>query len=299
MRVQVPRPVQGSSEAQECARRARSIFWIRVVERGNLSLQPLTPGISRMNDDEFEDDYASEGDDNQATIEYVYEFLFDNGSRKEFRIQLDYETLNIINEPLDEYPEWTELEYCKCPNCPLEEDEHPQCPVAKALWHLIDAFKDVPSDTETTVQVHTKARTYIGRTKTERGVSAILGLMMASSGCPVLGRLKPMVETHLPFATPDETTYRILAMYLMGQYFAYRRGERADWELEELLDFFEEVQTVNVSFCNRLQGIDSEGASVNAVAILEDMANFTGFLIQSDELGRLEGIFGTLDKHRY
>ncbi|MCA9689668.1 MAG: hypothetical protein KC636_08660, partial [Myxococcales bacterium] len=223
-----------------------------------------------MEDDIGSDD-AYEGDIT-AFVEYVYEFIFDDGTVKEFRVRLDYETLNIIQEPRAEYPEWTDLEYCKCPNCPLSVEDSPQCPVARTLVHLIDSFRGVPSDTEVTVKVHSKARTYLGRTKTERGVSALLGLTMASSGCPVLGRLKPMVETHLPFATPDETTYRILAMYLMGQYFAYRRGEHADWELEELLDFFEEVQTVNVSFCNRLQGIDSEGASVNAVAILEDMA---------------------------
>jgi len=235
-------------------------------------------------------------DGEEATVDYVYEFVFQDGTSKKVSVSLEYETLNVINKPRDRYPGWTALEYCKCPNCPLEEDEHPQCPVAKTLVHVIDALKDVPSDDNVTVRVRSKARTYQCETTTKRGMSGILGLAMASSGCPILGRLKPMVETHLPFATPDETTYRILGMYLMAQYFAYRRGERADWELEELLDFFEEVQTVNVSFCNRLSAIDSEGSAVDAVAILEDMANFTGFLIQSDELGRLESIFAEISR---
>lgn len=228
----------------------------------------------------------------QAVV-YTYEFVFPDGSKKEFKVELDYETLNFEAEPRGTYPSWTALEFCQCPNCPLDPADYPHCPVAQAMVHLIGFFKDIPAQDNVLVQVRSKPRTILKETTLQKGLSALLGLVMASSGCPILGRMKPMVETHLPFATADETIYRFLAMYLVAQYFAYRRGEPADWDLEELINYFEEVRMVNVSFCRRLKGIDHEGATIRAVALLEDMADFTGFLIQSDELGRLEMIFNT------
>lgn len=238
-----------------------------------------------------EHDPGSGQENDSMSILYVYEFLFTDGSKKSFEVKLDYDTLNIVTQARASYPSWTALEFCQCPNCPLSVAENPNCPVAQGMVHLIDFFKDIPDQDHVLVQVRSKRRTIAKESTLQKGLSALMGLVMASSGCPILGRMKPMVETHLPFATADETIYRFLAMYLVAQYFAYRRGELADWDLEELINYFEEVRTVNVSFCRRLKAIDHEGATIRAVALLEDMADFTGFLIQSDELGRLENIF--------
>ncbi|MEZ4453716.1 MAG: hypothetical protein R3B09_29950 [Nannocystaceae bacterium] len=242
-------------------------------------------------DSEFDDQESAK--DTPEPIEYIYEFVFSDGTKKEFRVKLDYETLNIVTEARRDYPRWTALEFCQCPNCPLSPRQHPNCPVAQTLVHLIDFFKDIPAQDNVLVQVRSKRRTIVKETALQKGLSALMGLVMPASGCPILGRMKPMVETHLPFATADETIYRFLAMYLVAQYFSYRRGEPADWDLEELIAYFEEVRMVNVSFCRRLKAIDHEGATIRAVALLEDMADFTGFLIQQDELGRLEGIFNS------
>lgn len=77
----------------------------------------------------------------QESIQYVYEFVFPDGSTKKFSVRLDYSTLNIVTEPRASYPPWTALEFCQCPNCPLTPREHPVCPVAKTLVHLIDFLR--------------------------------------------------------------------------------------------------------------------------------------------------------------
>ncbi|MBK8262995.1 MAG: hypothetical protein IPK80_16860 [Nannocystis sp.] len=51
----------------------------------------------------------------QESIQYVYEFVFPDGSTKEFSVRLDYSTLNIVTEPRASYPPWTALEFCQCP----------------------------------------------------------------------------------------------------------------------------------------------------------------------------------------
>ena len=61
-----------------------------------------------------------------------------------------------------------------------------------------------------------------------------------------------MVRFHLPFATREETMYRVVAMYLMAQYFRQRNGLEPDWEMADLVHMYEDVTVVNKSFVDRL-----------------------------------------------
>ncbi len=49
------------------------------------------------------------------------------------------------------------------------------------------------------------------------GIASLLGLRMATSGCPVLAKLRPMAAFHIPFATDEETLYRAVATYFIAQ----------------------------------------------------------------------------------
>ena len=114
---------------------------------------------------------------------------------------------------------------------------------------------------------------------------------MVTSGCPVLDMLRPMVRFHLPFATPTETTYRAVAMYLMAQFFLHRNGQKPDWELDDLVRVYGEVQAVNQGFSQRLREISSEDASSNALNILDCFASFIVLSIDEDMLSNFESLF--------
>lgn len=62
----------------------------------------------------------------------------------------------------------------------------------------------------------TEERTYSKDTLLQQGLASLLGIVMTTSGCPVLEPLKPMVRFHLPFATLTETVYRMVSMCLVG-----------------------------------------------------------------------------------
>ncbi len=68
---------------------------------------------------------------------------------------------------------------------------------------------------------------------------------MATSACPVLARLRPMAQQHLPFASNREFILRAVALYLARQYFNSREGRRPDWELRGLVKAFQQLQLVN------------------------------------------------------
>jgi hypothetical protein len=83
-----------------------------------------------------------------------------------------------------------------------------------------------------------------------------------------MDQLRPMVRFHLPFASMDETIYRAVAMYLVGQYFRMRKGKKPDWELEHLSETYQGVAQVNKGMSERLRHASTDDANVNAIAIL-------------------------------
>src|SRR5690606_4431441 len=104
--------------------------------------------------------------------------------------------------------DWTRLDYCQCSNCPLRKSETPCCPAAVDLQQLVADFKNQAAFQKVDVIVSTQERSYSKRTGLEEGLRSLMGLIMATSECPILGELRPMASHHMPFATNDEFTLR-------------------------------------------------------------------------------------------
>lgn len=224
-------------------------------------------------------------------ITYVYKFGFRDGTEKEFRIKIDSRSLELIPERERDLPEWTELHFSQCPNCPLDEEKSRFCPVAGNIAEVVDFFKGMFSYEEVDVSIETEARTYFKHTSVQNGLSSMIGIYMVTSGCPVMEKLKPMVRYHLPFATEEETKYRALSMYLLAQYFRSKHKKEPDWELKKLTDIYDDVRTVNRAFCQRLSSIKIKDAGVNALVILDCFASFVLFSINREMIDEVENLF--------
>ncbi len=224
----------------------------------------------------------------KKTISFHYKFTLSDGEIREFGLELDSETLSLARKEKEIYPEWTRLPYHKCPNCPLSDAQHMHCPIAANLVGLVEFFKDSISHEEVDVEITTETRRYVKHTSLQIGISSLIGIYMVTSGCPVMDKLRPMVRTHLPFATREETMYRVISMYLLAQYFLYKEGQRPDWDLENLTEIYEEIHTVNKSFCQRLSGIHIKDASLNALVQLDIFADFTSFSLEINKLDEIK-----------
>ncbi len=212
-------------------------------------------------------------------LEHIrYRFIFPSEAEKQgesieraFAIFLEKGTNDLVqpvreDEPI---PDWAKLNYCKCSTCPLSDKDYQFCPAARALVDVVEFFSDLPSFGEVEVVVETPLRTYSAKTSVQQGVRSLMGLIMPVSGCPVLSRLKPMTFLHLPFSSNDETTYRAVSMYLIGQYFSQRFGGEASFDLEGLQKIYKEIHRVNVDFINRLKGASSNDANLNSLVSLD------------------------------
>jgi len=226
----------------------------------------------------------------EKSIHFRYRFTLADGEVKEFDLRLDSETLSLITPGRESHPEWTRLSYRQCPNCPLTPPQL-QCPIAANLVDVVDCFKDFISYDEADIEVATEERIYKKHTSLQKGISSLIGIYMVTSGCPIMDKLRPMVKTHLPFATAEETLYRAFSMYLLAQYYLSRKGRKPDWEFEDLTRIYAEVHVVNKSFCERLEDAHIKDGIVNAVATLDCFAEFVEAPLQRRVLDRMEALF--------
>ncbi|MBI2343937.1 MAG: hypothetical protein HYV02_06370 [Deltaproteobacteria bacterium] len=220
-----------------------------------------------------------------------YHFRFDSGETRSFHVPLDATTLSLITQSEPAPPAWTALGHHQCPHCPLLSATHPHCPVAKAIAPAVSAFADFVSYDDADVTVETPDRTYQKRVPVQKGMSALLGVYMATSGCPVMDHLKPMVRFHLPFASTEETLYRAISMYLVAQLLLHEDGQPAQWSLRGLSRIYHDVQVVNQCMVQRLQGECVGDATANALINLDCFAAHATFQIDQATLSELRQLF--------
>lgn len=205
----------------------------------------------------------------------TYRFVFRDGTSHEFPVCLTSPALKAVARPRLNYPEWCRLSFCRCPNCPFEESRQPRCPAAESVIDVVEAFQKRVSTEQVVVDIATRRQTCRKQTVLSDGVSALMGVLMATSGCPVLGLLRPNALVHLPFASIDETVFRSLSAYLLAQYMLERRGGQGDWKLARLDKMLDGVHLVNRHFAERLRKTCPEDANVNALVHLDTFAVLT------------------------
>jgi hypothetical protein len=201
---------------------------------------------------------------------------------------MESKSLQIIRSSVKDYPDWVNLEYFNCPHCPLVGTKFELCPLAMNLVDIIDEFKDLPSFQNADVTVITPNRTYHKATSLQSGVSSLLGIYMVSSGCPIMGRLKPMLYFHMPFATLEETQTRALSLYLLSQYISWKRGGIPDWEMNDLINFYEDIRTLNRNVSRKIANLETMDTSVNSLIILNNFADYVTFTIDEKMLDEIE-----------
>jgi len=203
---------------------------------------------------------------------FDYRFEFEDGSKKGVRIHLDPDTLRYLPERALKGDDWTRLDFHQCETCPLDPRKTPDCPIALSIEDLVAVFRDKFSYEAAKVAVHSNDRTYLKETTLQKGLSSILGILMVSSGCPIMAKLRPMVRLHLPFSSVMETTLKTTGTYLLGQFLLKQKGRPADFSLEGLREIYRNVGMVNRGMARRIQEFSGKDASINALIILDIFA---------------------------
>ena len=140
--------------------------------------------------------------DKVKPVQIEYRVTLKDATLEIIDLHLDPETLSVINRSVEDLPPWTRLDYYQCPHCPLDISTNPHCPVAVSLVDIVNRFNRVASYDEVDVEVITSDRTTTRSTTSQKAVSSLFGLLIATSGCPHTTFLKPMARFHLPMSKP-------------------------------------------------------------------------------------------------
>ena len=223
-------------------------------------------------------------------INYRYRFDFKNGREEVFDIELNGTTLEPVEKLPAKLPEWTRLDFKKCTHCTLDSLETFYCPLAARLTPLVDKMSNVLSIDDVKVEVTLDERIVTRDASAQEGISALMGIITATSGCPHTIFFKPMARFHLPFANTEETFYRAASMYMLGQYYRWQAGKGVDMELTGIHKFYEQVAIVNKGIADRLRSEKREDGSVNAIVLLDMFVKSMPMLLD-ETLNELKPLF--------
>lgn len=219
-----------------------------------------------------------------------YRFLFAKGREEVIEVKIDKLTMESLPDNSGTPPDWCRLDFHQCPNCPLRVDTHPYCPLATRLIKLMAAYQNVLSYDEVEMEATTPERVVTQRTTAQRAVSSLMGLIMATSGCPHMAFLKPMARYHLPLATEEETIFRAVSTYFLAQYFRHQQALSMDLDLENLKKIYGEIRIINMALASRLRTVSDQDSAVNAVILLDVFARMLPYSIE-DSLEEIRYLF--------
>jgi hypothetical protein len=209
-----------------------------------------------------------------------YRFRMPDNSREEFKLELNALNLELEGNIPEQLPVWTKLDLHQCPNCPLDVIVHSYCPLAANIAGIVGRFDGLTSYDKIMVDVITEERHITQQTTVQKGISSLMGLVIATCGCPHTAFLKPMARFHLPLASKEETIFRAASMYLLAQYYVKKDCQIADFELEGLADIYHNIQIVNVAIARRLRAATMTDSSLNALVLLDSYAQILPFAIE-------------------
>ncbi len=201
-----------------------------------------------------------------AALTIIYRFDLPDGSTKTLEFAFDAVDFKMLKAPPDSPPFWTELTFSRCANCPLDETLNAHCPAALQLASALEPLSALVSFDTVGVTVTQAERTVYAQTSAQQAMSSVIGLVMATSGCPWTDHLRPMARFHLPFASEAETVYRSIGMFLLARAIAGSDEPQGFAALEEL---YQNLHVVNRDMSRRLGAAARTDPARNAMALLD------------------------------
>ena len=212
-----------------------------------------------------------------------YRFDLPDGTQKFLDFSFGAADFRLSNAAPAAPPFWTDLKFNQCANCPLNVADHPHCPAALQMASAIEPLKALVSFDAVGVTVTQAERTIYAETTAQQAMSSVLGLIMATAGCPWTDRFRPMARFHLPFASEVETVYRSVSMFLLAREFA---GSSRPLGFAALATLYENLHIVNRGMSRRLGAATRTDPAQNAMALLDASATLLPAALESS----LEGL---------
>ncbi len=221
---------------------------------------------------------------------FHYGFTLPDGEEIDFFLNIDPDSLSLITVAHSHIPAWARLDFHQCPHCPQSISQTNHCPMALALAPLVEKFSTLLSYEDVSLTVITAQRCIKQQTTAQRGIASLMGLIIATCGCPHCYFLRPMARFHLPLANEEETIYRAFSMYALGQILDNQQGAQTDSSFIGLAHLYAELEKVNSSFVKRLRVASKGDSSINGLVNLDMYAKAMPHVVE-DSMDELRYLF--------
>jgi hypothetical protein len=210
----------------------------------------------------------------------VYQFTLPDQRVLEYQFHFDGERYQLDRET--EAPEpWCELEFQQCSHCPYKGSGPKYCPAAAQLSLIVKEVDHLVSYDRIHLKVSSKQRIIEQESSVQESVSSLLGLVLASCGCPHTEFLLPMARFHLPLASAEETLWRSCGNFLLAQHFKSESGSSTEL-LSDILRRYKNLEVINSALIKRLKSQINSDACPNAIVLLDNYAkHFPHYLANS------------------
>lgn len=207
--------------------------------------------------------------------------IFFKQSQDVFEQKIEFNNDQYVHpEPeLDRTPNWCNLEYKQCPNCTLNAIWHKHCPLALRLTPLVE-LPHCTSYDKVSLEVVENDSTYRIDTTAQEALSSLLGLLVATSGCPHTQFFKPLAWFHQPFASNEETVYRVCSAFLMSS--VVYDQPLSETPFEALKEIYANMHLVNVHIASRIHNVLDTDSTVNAIVLLDLLTKDLPTMVDDD-----------------
>lgn len=164
----------------------------------------------------------------------------------------------------------------ECEDC---EVRHGICVAEASLRDVVLAFGELQSTEILRAEVDTDGRRVSIEAPAARVLGSLMGLLMASSGCPRLIPFRAMALFHQPFSTPEETAIRAASFTLMRAWAQSRL--HPEYTFDELLVIWESLESVNRHVWRKILAQADSDAAVNGIAFLDALAKLGALGLES------------------
>ncbi len=182
-----------------------------------------------------------------------YRLTFADGAERQFELHLRADSLVPVGWVPSKPPQWAALQNHQCKNCPLSSDKSPYCPAALNLAKLAEQSRDLDMLDSVTLKVLMSGRVVALSTTVQKAIGSFIGLLLATSDCPHAAFFRPLARFHMPLASEAETMYRAASSYLLAQTFRQESGQEARFDLEGVVEIYQNLEIVNTALVSRLK----------------------------------------------
>ncbi|MDH5217024.1 MAG: hypothetical protein OEX19_04975 [Gammaproteobacteria bacterium] len=186
-------------------------------------------------------------------------------------------------------PDWAKLEFCQCPHCPITTKTSEHCPTALALNIIGEEWSGVSSYEAIQVEINLQTRKVSANTSAQVALGSLVGLLMGASQCPHLSFFRPLARNHLPLATPEETSFRVLENLLA--FCRLYEEDPIDFN-RQLEKIYDNLEILNRNITQRIKSVEKENVTTQAIIQLDCLAKLVPAAIEESK-DKLLGYFST------